>query len=160
MLRGQLAHFRCADEHDSPALQFSKNLPRQLDGGDAAAKLLEDGVHHTAVSGRDDPQAARLGTLARELLFESRDGCVSARDHAQGGRVHGREIELLAGVLGVEARGGDPLSLSNELVSRLRADDAELEARAWQALLEIVRGKLAIVKPGHDAYDFRDELDS
>ncbi len=31
--------------------------------------------------------------------------------------------------------------------------------RAWAALVEIVRAKLAITKPGHDAYDFTAELE-
>ena len=30
--------------------------------------------------------------------------------------------------------------------------------RAWKALLEIVRGKLAIAKPGYGDFDFADEL--
>ena len=36
--------------------------------------------------------------------------------------------------------------------------DEALEARAWPVLLEIVRGKLAIAKPGHDEYDFDPEM--
>jgi hypothetical protein len=70
-----------------------------------------------------------------------------------------REIELLSQVLGTRAADRGALELSRELVERLRAGhDAELERRAWPALVEIVRGKLAIAKPGHDAYDFRAEL--
>ena len=46
------------------------------------------------------------------------------------------------------------------LVDRLDGRDTELERRAFPALLEIVRGKLAIVKPGHDDYDFAGELDA
>lgn len=115
----------------------------------AIATLLQGDVLE-ATQGALQHQVRVAGNLCRIL----------ERELALGPAHDAREIELLAGVLGVEARAGDPLSLSNELVSRLRADDAELEARAWPALVEIVRGKLAIVKPGHDAYDFRDELDS
>ena len=44
------------------------------------------------------------------------------------------------------------------LCARLDAGhDAALERRAFKAILEIVRGKLAIAKPGHDDYDFAGE---
>ena len=33
-------------------------------------------------------------------------------------------------------------------------------ARSWPALIEIVRGKLSINKPGHDRYDFSTEVSS
>ena len=73
-----------------------------------------------------------------------------------------REIRLLAQVLGVESEGRDSVSLSDELAQRLRLapdPDPELEARAWSALVEIVRAKLAIAKPGHCDYDFSAETE-
>ena len=75
-----------------------------------------------------------------------------------------REIQLLAQVLGVESEGRDSASLSDELAQRLRPapdpdPDPELEARAWSALVEIVRAKLAIAKPGHCDYDFSAETE-
>ena len=81
------------------------------------------------------------------------------RELALGPELDAREVELLAGLLGEYAAGRDALALGAQLVERLRADVPVLETRAWPALVEIVRGKLAIAKPGHDAYDFADELE-
>ena len=56
-----------------------------------------------------------------------------------------REIELLSQVLGTAAAGRGARELSQELVERLQAgDDSELERQSWSALVEIVRGKLAV----------------
>ena len=57
-------------------------------------------------------------------------------------------------------RAGTRSRSSQALVARLDAGaDAALGGARWRALVEIVRGKLAIAKPGHDAWDFRAELD-
>jgi len=96
--------------------------------------------------------------------------CRILEREAQLGAAHeAREVELLAGALGEPAGGRDALAepgarlaalaLSRRLVERLAAGDEALERRAWAALVEIVRGKLAVAKPGHDAFDFSAELD-
>ena len=91
------------------------------------------------------------GNLARILEREVELGVA----HEQ------REVELLSGVLGEEPDGRDALELSGALVLRLNAGhDPELERRAWPALVEIVRGKLAINKPGYDDYDPSTELET
>src|SRR4051812_13492756 len=55
-----------------------------------------------------------------------------------------RELELLAGVLG---HSGDRVALSAELTNRLRSSsDPELDRRAWEAIVAIVRDDLAIAK--------------
>lgn len=113
------------------------------------ANLLEGDVLD-ATSGPLKHQVRVAGNLCRIL----------AREVVQGPAGEARESELLAGVLGVAAGGRDAAALSAELALRLRdADDPALEARAWPALVEIVRGKLAVNKPGHDQYDFEAELD-
>ena len=90
------------------------------------------------------------GNLCRILEREARLGAAH----------EAREVELLAGALGEAPAGRDALALSRALVARLAAGtDPALERRAFAALVEIVRGKLAIAKPGHDAYDFVAELD-
>ena len=90
------------------------------------------------------------GNLCRILEREARLG--SAHD--------AREALLLAGALGQPAGGRDALALSLALVAQLDAGhDRALERRAWAALVEIVRGKLAVAKPGHDAFDFSAELE-
>jgi hypothetical protein len=77
-----------------------------------------------------------------------------------GAAAEAREADLLAQALGEAPAGRDALALSQALVARLdTGTDAALEWRAWRALVEIVRGKLAIAKPGHDAWDFGAELD-
>ncbi len=116
----------------------------------AIAELLE-GALIGSVQGPLQHQVRVAGNLCRIL----------EREAELGGAQDAREVELLAGVLRVEPDGRDALTLSRELVLRLDAGhDAELEREAWPALVEIVRGKLAIAKPGHDAYDFADELDA
>ena len=111
------------------------------------AELLEGAVLE-ATSGGLKHQVRVAGNLCRIL----------EREAALGAAQETREAALLAGVLGEAAGGRDAKSLSAALVARLDAGhDAALERRAVPALLEIVRGKLAIAKPGHDDYDFPGE---
>ena len=111
------------------------------------AELLEGAVLD-ATSGGLKHQVRVAGNLCRILEREAALGAVQ----------EARETELLASVLGEPSGGRDAKSLSVALVARLEAGhDAALEQRAVPALLEIVRGKLAIAKPGHDDYDFRGE---
>lgn len=113
------------------------------------ADLLEKDVLG-AVSGPLQHQVRVAGNLVR----------IVERELELGAQQEAREAELLAGVLGEEPAGRDALALSQALVDRLNAGhDPELERRAWPALVEIVRGKLAIAKPGHDDYDPSVELD-
>jgi hypothetical protein len=114
------------------------------------AELIEGEVL-AAVEGPIKHQVRVAGNLCRIL----------ERELELGPGQEQREVELLAHVLGEEAGGRDARALSGVLVDRLNAGaDAELERRAWPALVEIVRGKLAIAKPGHDDFDFADELDA
>ncbi len=78
-----------------------------------------------------------------------------------------RERERLCRVLGYRPEELLPSSLhdqvdelNQELVDRLAEDTVEpgFEERAWQALMETAREKLAIARPGYDAYDAREEL--
>jgi hypothetical protein len=126
---------------------------------------------------QDRPTASELldtiaGLLEQELLPATRGGLqhqvrvaanlcrILEREARLGPAQEAREVELLAGALGEPPAGRDALALSHALVARLDAGhDAALEQRAYRALVEIVRGKLAIAKPGHDAYDFTPELD-
>lgn len=113
------------------------------------ADLLEGDVL-AATQGGLQHQVRVAGNLCRILEREARLGA--------GADV--REVEGLARALGEPAAGRDALALSLALVARLDAGgDAALEQRAWRALVEVVRSKLAIAKPGHDAWDFTAELD-
>ncbi|MCP3987115.1 MAG: hypothetical protein GY723_22240 [bacterium] len=112
------------------------------------ADLLEKQVM-TATQGPLRHQVRVAGNLCRILEREAR----------LGGTQDDRENELLRMALGPNAETADTPELNAELAEALkRGQDPELERRAWQALLEIVRGKLSIAKPGHDAYDFLAEL--
>lgn len=116
---------------------------------EAIADLLERDVL-PATSGGLQHRVRVAGNLCRILEREARLGAAQ----------EAREVERLASVLGEAAGGRDALALSRALVARLDAGhDAALERRAFRALAEIVRGKLAIAKPGHDAFDFAAELD-
>ena len=115
---------------------------------DAIANLLENDVL-PALAGPLQHQVRVAGNLARILEREAK--------LAPG--LDTREHDLLAGLLGADPASAETSALSARLADRLRtsSDDA-LERRAWSALLEIVRGKLAVNKPGYDAFDFADEL--
>jgi hypothetical protein len=116
---------------------------------EAIAALLEGEVL-TATQGGLQHQVRVAGNLCRILEREAR----------LGAEAEAREVELLAGALGEPAGGRDALALSRALVERLDAGgDRALERRAWRALVEVVRGKLAVAKPGHDGWDFTAELD-
>ena len=111
------------------------------------AEFLEGAVLE-ATSGGLKHQVRVAGNLCRIL----------EREAALGAAQEARETRLLASVLGETANGRDARALSAALVARLEAShDAALEQRVVPALLEIVRGKLAIAKPGHDDYDFSGE---
>ncbi len=105
----------------------------------------EGGVRH---------QARVAANLCRIVQRELETG-------AEGDR---REVELLSAILGMETEDDSAieqgaLELSQELRRRLLAGDESLEVAAWPALLEIVRAKLAIAKPGYDRYDYSGEAD-
>ncbi|MBW2244784.1 MAG: hypothetical protein JRH01_22615 [Deltaproteobacteria bacterium] len=112
------------------------------------ADLLEEQLL-PATQGPLRHQVRVAGNLCRILEREAR----------LGGPQDDREAELLRDVLGPVAEGSDTLELNRRLAEALkRGQDPALERKAWQALIEIVRGKLSIAKPGHDAYDFQGEL--
>jgi len=115
---------------------------------DAIADLLEREVL-PAVQGPLQHQVRVAGNLARIL----------GREVRLGPALDARERALLAVALGEEAGERTTRELSAALAARLDARDPDpgIEARSHAALLEIVRGKLSIDKPGYDAYDFAGE---
>jgi len=127
---------------------------------------------------QDRPTAAELleaiGDLLEGPLLEATEGALKHQVRVAGNlcRILGRELELapgqderertlLAELLEAESEGRDAASLSEELATRLRdVSDPEFEALALPVLLEIVRGKLAVAKPGHTDYDFSAESET
>lgn len=118
---------------------------------DAIAELLEGEVLD-ATSGALKHQVRVAGNLCRILQRES---------ELQAG-LDGRAREAIAALLGVDpGAAGELAELNAELARRIReGDDVALERAAWPVLLDVVRGKLAVDKPGHDAYDFAPEIDA
>jgi hypothetical protein len=105
-----------------------------------------------------DVLAATRGGLQHNVRVAGNLCRILEREARLGAAQESREIELLARVLDEPAAGRSARELSSALCARLDAGhDAALERRAFPALLEIVRGKLAIAKPGHDDYDFAGE---
>ncbi len=118
---------------------------------EAIAELLEKQVL-PAIQGPLQHQVRVAGNLARILEREAR--LLPELDAS--------EASLLRGVLGEEDDDRDLADLSRALVRKLDSEDVDavLERKSHAALLEIVRGKLSIDKPGYDTYDFAEELDA
>lgn len=116
-----------------------------------------------------------LETIAWFLETEILDGLEGSKRHQTRVainlcRILTRELELARhGETQERDRLGDLLAISPEegsenlnriLCHRLEGStDVDFEKRALGVLLMNVKAKLAVVKPGHDAYDFEAELD-
>ena len=108
------------------------------------ADLLEGEVI-AAVTGPLQHNVRVAGNLARIVQRELELAPVAAE----------REQRLLGDLLGAD---GPIEELNAQLAERLRAaDDPAFARAAWPALAAITRDKLAVNKPGHDAYDFATE---
>jgi hypothetical protein len=130
---------------------------------------------------QDRPNAAEiLETVARYLedeLLPALDGPLAyrtrvaanlvrilEREHARGGEALLRERELLCDLLGLDAASLAPAPLDTQVAQLNASVSAAIDAGqvahepAWLALMEITRAKLAIIRPGYDAWDARIEL--
>ena len=119
---------------------------------------------------QDRPTAAELLRDIAELLegdvvaeLAGRPSQHSVRVAANLARIVQRELELGPGA---EARAHDALvallgrdgtvdELTADLAARIRT--REIAGDAWPVVLGITKDKLAVVKPGHDDYDFGNE---
>lgn len=84
------------------------------------------------------------------------------RENALGPAALRRERELLSGLLGMDAAPSDSLEadvleLNGRVATAIEAGRID-HARAWPVLMEIARAKLAIIRPGYDAWDAAVEL--
>ena len=101
---------------------------------------------------------ATSGALRHKIRVAGNLSRILEREVAAAPALDAREVELLASLLGETAVGRTAAELTHAVCQRLdRGHDAAFEGAAWTAALEIVRGKLAIAKPGHDDYDFSGE---
>ena len=110
----------------------------------AVADTLE-----TEVLARSDPSVQHEVRVAANLCR------IVQREVALGAAADGQEREALASLVGHEGRSDD---LWRELAERLAGGEAPApESEVHAVLLRIVRNKLAVAKPGYDAYDFAGE---
>jgi len=106
-----------------------------------------------------DLLAATSGPLKHQVRVAGNLCRILERELSQQSDADERARERLALALGRPLDDTPLEALNAELAERLhRGDDSGLERRAWSALIEIVRDKLAVNKPGHDAYDFSTEI--
>lgn len=126
----------------------------------SAAELLAtvgDFVEHELMPALDGPLKYR----SRVALNLCR---ILERESLQGEAALAAERDRLTALLGESAPAGtlaaQALALNASLAQQLRdgVGDEAFEAQAWEVLMANTRDKLAIVKPGHDSYDGREEL--
>ena len=89
---------------------------------------------------------------------------VLEREQSLGTAALQRERALLCGLLGADPDAPQPGSLAeqvadlNRQVASAIGDDRIDHEQAWGALMEISRAKIAIIRPGYDAWDAAGEL--
>ena len=116
-----------------------------------AAELLRD----IAELLEGDVLAATSGPIQHHVRVAGNLARIVQRELELGREANYRERALLGDLLGAE---GSTAELNAELAARLRANDDDDFARAaWPVLMAVTLDKLAIDKPGHDAYDFAGE---
>jgi hypothetical protein len=116
-----------------------------------AAELLRD----IAELLEGDVLAATSGPIQHHVRVAGNLARIVQRELELGREANYRERALLGDLLGAE---GTTAELNAELAARLRAnDDDEFARAAWPVLMAVTLDKLAIDKPGHDAYDFAGE---
>ena len=103
----------------------------------------------------DEVLAATSGPLRHRVRVAANLCRIVEREVVLGTEQEASEVALLGELLGEVDRTGQSANLNARLVERLRGDiTSDFEGKAREVVLEIVRGKLAIAKPGYDDYDF------
>jgi hypothetical protein len=101
--------------------------------------------------------AATTGLLQHQVRVAENLCRIVARELELGPAHESAERARLRALLETDAT--DLGELNARLVARLAAGpDPDFERRAWAALVESVREKLATNKPGYADYDYRDEV--
>jgi hypothetical protein len=126
--------------HDRPTItELLDDVADLLD--DEVVPVLDGGVkHHVRVA----------ANLCRIVEREVRLGPALAAE----------EERLLRELLPVADPTDDIAALHGRLVRSIRSGDLDDDERVRQTLLRITRGKLSVVKPGYDDFDFSEELGS
>ncbi len=113
-------------------------------------------------------EAELIPALDGPLAYRSRVAAnlvrILQREQALGGASLRREHALLCGLLDIEPGAAAPAALADTVLELNRRVVAAIDEgliaheRAWPALMEIARAKLAIIRPGYDAWDAAVEL--
>jgi len=117
------------------------------------AEYLEDEL----IAALDGPLAYRSRVAANLVR-------ILQREQELGGASLRREYALLRALLDLEPDAAAPESLADAVLELNRRVVAAIDAgaiahaRAWPVLMEIARAKLAIIRPGYDAWDANSEL--
>jgi hypothetical protein len=105
----------------------------------------------------DGPRAYRTRVAANLLR-------ILQREDTLGPAALLRERDALSGLLGLDPNAqraaalvDQVIELNGRLVAAIDAGRID-HARAWPVLMEIARDKLAIIRPGYDAWDAAGEL--
>ncbi len=128
-----------------------QDRPTALEILDTVAGYLENEL----LPALDGPLAYRTRVAANLVR-------IVEREQALGPAALARERALLSELLRIDAAS---LAAAQDDVERLHARVAAAIAAgeighdsAWPPLMEITRAKLAIIRPGYDAFDAREEL--
>jgi Domain of unknown function (DUF6285) len=127
-----------------------QDRPTAIELLETVAGFLEDELMPTL----DGPASYRT-RVAVNLLK------ILAREALLGPDAIARECELLSDLLRVgyvsDPQLLDPQLLNRRLATAIDAGEVSHE-QVWPALMEIARAKVAVIRPGYDAYDASGEL--
>lgn len=106
-----------------------------------------------------DVLPATVGPVQHQVRVAGNLSRILEREQALGPKLVENAERRLRELLPNASAEADLPRLYQALVDKLdEGADLAFEKRAWSALVEITRDKLAINKPGHDAYDFAEEV--
>jgi Domain of unknown function (DUF6285) len=112
----------------------------------------------------DELMPALDGPLAYRTRVAANLVRILERENSLGPALLLREYELLSGLLGEPVRrlpsaasSAEVAELNRRLALAIDAGSVR-HADVWPALMEIARAKLAIIRPGYDAWDAAAEL--
>lgn len=113
-------------------------------------------------------EAELIPALDGPLAYRSRVAAnlvrILQREQVLGRASLRREYALLRGMLDIDPGAAVPDALADSVLELNRRAVAAIDTgaiaheRAWPALMEIARAKLAIIRPGYDAWDAAEEL--
>lgn len=107
---------------------------------------------------RDDVLPALEGPLRHHVRVASNLCSIIERELRLGPDLAAEEEALLRELLPEAPAAETVEALHERLVDAIRTRDRAFVSRAWETLVVITRGKLAVAKPGYDDFDYADEV--